>query len=98
MKTVVLSASLMLLSFLGTANSDPQSMVNDSVPSIDFNALASGASCAAQGSVESSAVEQVPASIFGPYQGYCYNDCSTCYPIGSYCSDGRGRCMSMQLC
>jgi hypothetical protein len=99
MKIVVLSASLMMLSFLGTASSDPQPVVNNSVPSIDFNAPASGPSCVAQSSAESSAVEQVPAPIYlAPYQGYCYNDCSTCFPVGSLCSNHRGQCTSIPLC
>jgi hypothetical protein len=92
MRTVVLSASLMILSFLGTASSDPQSMVINSVPSIDFNALASEPSCAAQSSAESSAVVQSIAS------GYCSQDCSPCFPVGSLCGGHRGKCESIPLC
>lgn len=98
MKIVVLSASLMILSFLDVASADSQSMVNNSVPSIDFNALASGPSCAAQGSSASSAVEQVLAPVYTASSGYCYNDCSRCFPVGSLCSNGRGQCTSVPLC
>jgi hypothetical protein len=97
MKTVVLSASLMVLAFLGTANSDPQAVVNNGVPSIDLNAPASGLSCAAQNSAQSTPADQVPVPIFLA-SGYCYNDCSPCYPVGSLCSNGRGKCTSIPLC
>src|SRR5947208_2695029 len=99
MKTVVFSASLMMLSFLSTAHSDPQPTVNNSVPSIDYNAPVLGPSCAAQSSAQSSAAEQVPLPVYLTISpGYCYNDCSTCTPVGSLCSNGRGNCTSIPLC
>jgi hypothetical protein len=98
MKTVLLLAGLMIFSFLGTASSDLQPTAKDSVPSIDFNAPASGPSCVAQTSAESRAVEPAPILIDLAASGYCYNDCSTCYPVGSLCSNGRGKCTSVPLC
>jgi hypothetical protein len=97
MKTVVLSASLLILSFLGTASSDPQSTVNNSVPAIDFDALASGPSCAAQSSADSSAMEQVPVPIYLA-SGWCSNDCSPCPQVGKLCPNGAGSCTSIPLC
>ena len=97
MKAAVLSASLMIFAFLGTASSDPQPVVTNSVASIDFTAPAPEPSCTVQSPVQSAGPEQVPLPIFLA-SGYCYNDCSTCYPVGSLCSNGRGQCTSIPLC
>jgi hypothetical protein len=94
MKMVVLSASLILLSFLGTASSDPKPVVNNSAPSIDFDALASGTLYTPQSSTSRAVGEVTRTQLVG----YCSRTCENCSNIGDLCSGRAGKCELVPLC